>query len=79
MNLAEKKEILMHIVEEADDRLTGLLIALANEYNAASETYSPEEIESFYQIRDQMLKEPETTYIPTEAHEIILNKDTNAI
>ena len=33
MSLAEKKELLLHIVEEADEKLMGLLIALATEYN----------------------------------------------
>ena len=48
MSLTEKKEALLHIVEDADEKLTGLLIALANEYNVPSEEYIQEEIEGFY-------------------------------
>ena len=40
MNLAEKKESLLNIVEEADEKVTGLLIALANEYNDATFEYT---------------------------------------
>ena len=79
MNLAEKKETLMHIVEEADNKLTGLLIAVANEYNSTNEAYTPEEIQNFYQIRDKLLNEPETAHSPSQAHDIIRNKSRNAI
>ena len=40
MSIAEKKQFLLHIVEDADEKLTGLLIALANEYNDADQDYS---------------------------------------
>ena len=32
MSLAEKKQSLLYIIEDADEKLTGLLIALATEY-----------------------------------------------
>ena len=35
MSLTEKKQALFHIVEDADEKLTGLLIAIATEYNDA--------------------------------------------
>ena len=78
MNLAEKKETLMHIVKDADDKLTGLLIAVANEYNSV-ENYSVGEIESFYEVRDALLAEPHTAYTPTQAHDIIRNKKQDAV
>ena len=77
MSLAEKKETLVLIVQSADDKLTGLLIALANEYNSTGETYSTVEIENFYQIRDQLLKEPETGYTPQQGHHLIRNNNRN--
>lgn len=78
MNLVDKKETLMHIVQDADDKLTGLLIALANEYNSP-ENYSSEELDSFYEIRDALLNEPQTAYTPAKAHEIIRNKKQDAV
>jgi hypothetical protein len=77
MNLAEKKETLMHIVQDADDKLTGLMIAIANEYNTTNEAYTAEETENFYQIRDLLLQDPETGYSPTQAHDLIRNKSRN--
>jgi hypothetical protein len=74
MNLAEKKENLLHIVEDADEKLTGLMIALANEYNTSGEKYSSEEMENFYQTRDNLLADPESGYTPEEAHNLIRNK-----
>ena len=74
MGLAEKKQSLLHILEDADEKLTGLLIALANEYNTTNEKYSKEELESFYQTRDNFLADPESGYSPEQAHNIIRNK-----
>ena len=79
MNLAEKKETLMHIVKDADDKLTGLLIALANEYNDAGINYSSDELAGFYEVRDRMVSEPDTTYTPTHAHDLIRNKKGNGL
>ncbi len=79
MSLSEKKEALLDIVKDADEKLTGLLIALANEYNEPEEKYSKEEIESFYKTRDMLLSNPETGYAPDEAHQLIRNKHKNAI
>ena len=79
ISLEEKKQILSHIVEDADDKLTGLLIAVANEYNTSGEKYSQEEIEEFYRIRDNLLARPETGYTPEQADNLIRNKSKNAI
>ena len=43
MSLTEKKEKLLYLIEDADEKLTGLLIALAGEYNDADQDYSKEE------------------------------------
>ena len=74
MSLAEKKQSLLYMIEDADEKLTGLLIALATEYNASGEEYTPEEIESFYQIRDELLKNPEKGCTVEEAHQRSRNK-----
>jgi hypothetical protein len=74
MNLTEKKQALLHIVEDADEKLTGLLMALAIEYNGSSQEFTPEEIESFYKVRDEFLKHPEAGYTVEEAHNLIRNK-----
>ncbi len=47
MSLAEKKQSLLHMIEDADEKLTGLLIALANEYIDADQEYSKEELNFF--------------------------------
>ncbi len=79
MSPAEKKETLLHIVQDADDKLTGLLIALANEYNTSHAGYSKEEIESFYHTRDNLLADFKAGYSPEQAHKIIRNKKRNGI
>lgn len=78
MSLAEKKQSLLYMIEDADEKLTGLLMALANEYNASDEEYTPEEIESFYKIRDELLKNPEKGSTVQEAHQRIRNKGQDA-
>ncbi len=73
MVLADKKEVLKEIIENADEKLMSLMIALANEYNDAPE-YSQQEMEEFHRIRDKMLAHPETTYTPEKAFRLIRNK-----
>lgn len=53
MGFAEKKEIIMEIVRNADDKLLGLIIALANEYNHQEYQFSEEEIKKFKESRDE--------------------------
>lgn len=74
MVLTDKKEVLKEIIENADDKLMSLMIALANEYNYTEQEYSREEIHEFYRIRDEMIAHPETSYSPEQAHELIRNK-----
>ena len=74
MVLTDKKQALLEIIQDADEKLLGLMIALANEYNDDEQEYSKEEIEEFYRIRDEMLTHPETTFTVEEAHEQIRNK-----
>ena len=74
MVLTDKKQALLEIINDADEKLMGLMIALANEYNDTEQEYSQEEIEEFCRIRDEMLAHPETTFTVEEAHEKIRNK-----
>lgn len=74
MVISDKKRILKEIIEKADEKLMGLMIALANEYNDNDQEYSKEEIKEFHKIRDEMLAHPETTFTVEEAHEQIRNK-----
>ncbi len=74
MGIAEKKQNLMHIVEDADEKLTGLLIALANEYNTSDFKFTDEEIAEFYVRRDNLLADPDSGYTPEKAHILIRNK-----
>ena len=74
MVLIDKKQALLEIIQDADEKLLSLMIALANEYNDTEQEYSQEEIEEFYRIRDGMLTHPETTFTVEEAHEQIRNK-----
>lgn len=74
MVISDKKRVLKEIIEKADEKLMGLMIALANEYNDNDQEYSKEEIKEFHKIRDEMLAHPETTFTVEEAHEQIRNK-----
>ncbi len=79
MSLVEKKENLMHIVKDADEKLTGLLIALADEYNTPDYEYSEEEIQSFYKTRDEFFASGEKGKTVEEAHNEIRRKYQNGL
>ncbi|CAN5163822.1 hypothetical protein BH09BAC2_BH09BAC2_14120 [soil metagenome] len=78
MSLAEKKQNLLHIVQDADEKLTGLLIALANEYNATDFQFTDEEIGHFEKIRDNMINEPGSNYSEDQIFESINKRRNNA-
>ncbi len=79
MNLAEKKETLLHIVHDADDKLTGLLIALANEYNDSDVEYTEEELNFFEERRMEFLNSGKTGSTVEEAHARIRRNYNNGI
>lgn len=62
MSLAEKKQLLLHIVEDADDKLTGLLIALANEYNQPEYKITDADVRKFEERRDAFFDSGEEGY-----------------
>jgi hypothetical protein len=79
MSIVEKKEFLLHIIEDADEKLTGLSMALAKEYNTSRKEYTAEEISSFYKTRNEYLQNPESVSTVEEAHQKIRNKHRDAI
>lgn len=52
--------MLLHIVDEADEKLLSLLIALANEYNQPDNYFTDSEIAEFNRRRDEYLKKPDS-------------------
>ena len=79
MSLIEKKEALLHIVEDADEKLTGLLIALANEYNDADQNYSKEELDFFNDRRNAFYNSKKEGYSAEEAHDKIRRNYNNGV
>ena len=54
MVLTDKKEVLKEIIENADEKLMSLMIALANEYNYTEQEYSQDEL-AFFEKRRQAI------------------------
>jgi hypothetical protein len=79
MSINEKKEFLLEIIEEADERLLGLLIALANEYNSQSFEFTTEELEGFDKVKENLLKHPESGMTVEEAHQRIRENYKNKL
>ena len=79
MSLTEKKEALLHIVEDADEKLTGLLIALANEYNDTDQIYSKEELDFFNDRKKAFYNNNKEGYSVEEAHDNIRRNYNNGV
>lgn len=79
MRLTEKKEALLHIVEDADEKLTGLLTALANEYNDADQNYSKEELDFCNDRRNAFYNSDKKGYSIEEAHDKIRRNYNNGV
>ncbi len=79
MSIAEKKQFLWHIVEDADEKLTGLLIALANEYNDAEHNYTQDELEAFNERKNAFFKNNKKGSTVDEAHNRIRGNYSNGI
>jgi len=47
MVITDKKQVLLEIINDADEKLMGLMIALANEYNDEDCIYSKNELAFF--------------------------------
>ena len=79
MSITEKKEALLHIVEDADEKLTGLLIALAVEYNDADQIYSKEELDFFNDRKKAFYNSNKEGYSVEEAHDNIRRNYYNGV
>ncbi len=79
MGIAEKKKNLLHIVEEADENLTELLMEVAKEYNDTPRNYSEEELQSFYKARDEFHKNGQKGKTVEEVHNEIRRKYKNGL
>ena len=79
MSLTEKKQALFHIVEDADEKLTGLLIAIATEYNDAEQNYSKEELDFFNDRRKAFLNSNKEGYTVEEVHEKVRRNYNNGL
>ncbi len=71
MVLTDKKSILKEIIENADEKLMGLMIALANEYNDEDYIYSEEELTFIEKSREAFFESGKKGYTVEEAHEKI--------
>ena len=79
MSIAEKKQVLLHIVEDADEKLMGLLIALANEYNDVEQNYTQSELDSFNERKEAFFKNNEQGSTVEEAHSRIRRNYRNGL
>jgi len=79
MSLTEKKEALLNIVADADEKLTGLLIALANEYNDSDKNYSKEELDFFNDRRNTFYNSDKKGYSVEEAHDRVRRNYNNGV
>jgi len=79
MVLTDKKEVLKEIIENADDKLMSLMIALANEYNDGEYVYSKEELDFIEKRRDAFFKSGKKGYTVEEAHENIRRNYKNGL
>jgi len=79
MVLTDKKQVLLEIVEDADEKLTGLLLALANEYNDSDYKYSNEELAFIEERRNAFFKSDMKGYSVEEAHEKIRRNYKNGL
>ncbi len=74
MGFAEKKVELFQMVANADEKLTGVLIEIANQYNQNISTFTEDEIKDFEKRRDDFFTSGEKGYTVEQAHLMIRNK-----
>ena len=79
MSITDNKEILLDIVKDADEKLTRLLIALAEEYNNAPEGYTKEELEFFNNRRKAFFDSNKKGSTVEEAHNRIRRNYHNGL
>lgn len=79
MVITDKKLVLKEIIENADEKLMGLMIALANEYNDEDYVYSKEELTFFEKRRETFFENGKKGYTVEEAHEKIRRNYKNGL
>jgi len=79
MVLTDKKQSLLEIINDADEKLISLMIALANEYNDEDYIYSKEELAFFEKRRNAFLENHKKGYTVEEAHEKIRRNYKNGV
>ncbi|HET7116830.1 MAG TPA: hypothetical protein VFI29_10085 [Hanamia sp.] len=79
MVLTDKKQALLEIIQDADEKLLGLMIALANEYNDEDYIYSKEELAFFEKRRESFFESGKKGYTVKEAHEKIRRNYKNGL
>jgi hypothetical protein len=71
MSLAEKKVELFQIVVEADEEMTGKLIAFAKQLRGDKSKFSKEELDKFHATRQKYLSAHNETISLEDAHQYI--------
>jgi hypothetical protein len=79
MVLTDKKQVLLEIIQDADEKLLGLMIALANEYNDEDYVYSEEELAFIDERRKAFFESGKKGYTVEEAHEKIRRNYKNGL
>jgi hypothetical protein len=79
MVLTDKKQVLLEMIDDADEKLLSLMIALANEYNDEEYLYSKEELDFIEKRRNAFLENGKKGYTIEEAHEKIRRNYKNGL
>ncbi|MEO8853260.1 MAG: hypothetical protein ABI359_05750 [Ginsengibacter sp.] len=79
MVITDKKLVLKEIIENADEKLMGLMIALAHEYNEEEYIYSEDELALFDKRRDAFLENGKKGHTVEEVHEKIRRNYKNGL
>ena len=79
MVITDKKLVLKEIIENADEKLVSLMIALADEYNDEDYIYSEEELAFIEKRRKDFFESGKEGYTVEEAHEKIRRNYKNGL
>jgi hypothetical protein len=79
MVLTDKKQVLLEIIDDADEKLLSLMIALANEYNDDEYVYSKEELDFIEKRRNAFFENGKKGSSVEEAHEKIRRNYKNGL
>ena len=79
MVITDKKQVLMEIINDADEKLMGLMIALANEYNDEDFIYSKNELAFFENRRKAFFENGKQGNTVEESHEKIRRNYKNGL